>query len=60
LQRIIEFKKKSFWASQLDISALNEKVAVLNKDGWIVKKIIPNTYFLGGIHSYTLLVELQE
>ena len=60
LQQIIEFKKKNFWASTLDISALNDQVSSLNKDGWVVKEVIPNTSFLGGVYSYTLLIELDE
>jgi len=59
LQRIIEFKKKTFWASSLDINALNDQVSSLNKDGWIVKEIISNTYFFGGVYSYTLLLDLK-
>ena len=60
MQRIIEFKNKTFWSSSLDIDALNEKVSSLNKDGWIVKEVIPNTSFLGGVYSYTLLLELKK
>ncbi len=60
LQRIIEFKKKTFWASSLDVNALNDQISSLNKDGWVVKKVIPNSYFLGGVYSYTLLLELEN
>jgi hypothetical protein len=58
LQRVIEFKKKNFWTSQVDTEALNEKISALNHDGWVVKSITPNS-FLGIIVSYTLLIELS-
>lgn len=60
LQRVIEFKKKSFWSSQIDINALNEKISTLNKDGWVIKSITPNATFIGIVTSYTLLIELIE
>ena len=60
MQRVIEFKKKNFWSSQIDIHALNEKISALNKDGWVVKSITPNSTFIGIVSSYTLLVELIE
>ncbi|KGK01645.1 hypothetical protein [Thalassotalea sp. ND16A] len=60
MQRIIEFKKKTFWSSQIDINALNNKIAALNKDGWFVKSIIPNLSLFGGIYSYTVLIELAK
>lgn len=59
LQKIIEFKKKNFWSSQVDTKALNEKIAGLNQDGWIVKSVTPNASLMGNVFSYTLLVELK-
>ena len=60
MQRVIEFKKKNFWSSQIDINALNEKISALNKDGWIIKSITPNSTLIGIVTSYTLLVELVD
>ena len=60
LQKIIEFKKKNFWSSEVDVDALNQMVLELNKGGWVVKTIIPNTTFFGQINSYSLLIELQN
>ena len=60
MQKIVEFKKKTFWASRLDMNALNEKISSLNKDGWVVKSVVPNSALFGGVISYTLLLELAE
>lgn len=60
LQRVIEFRKRNFWSSQIDVDTLNEKIAELNKDGWTVKSITLSNAFFGAVISYTLLVELAE
>ena len=60
MQRIIEFKKKTFWSSQIDINALNDQISALNKDGWFIKEMIPNSSLFGGLYSYTLLIELTK
>lgn len=57
MQRVIEFKKKNFWSSKMDINVLNEKISALNNDGWVIKSITPNSTFIGIVTSYTLLVE---
>jgi len=60
MQKIIEFQKKTFWASRLDIDALNEQISSLNKEDWVVKSVVPNSALFGGVISYTLLLELKE
>ena len=60
MQKIIEFKKKSFWSSKVNISELNDKITALNSEGWMVKSITPTANFLGITLSYTLLVELAK
>ena len=60
MQRVFEFKKKNFWSSQVDLNALNEKISQLNKDGWAIKSITPNSSLFGIILSYTILVELID
>jgi hypothetical protein len=57
LQRVIEFKKLSFWTSRPDLAQLNEQILQLNKDGWRVVTIAPNCTMLGLVTSYTLLLE---
>ena len=59
MQRIVEFKRTSFWSGHIDIDKLNEKMAAFNKDGWRVVTILSNTNFLGIVRSYTLLLELE-
>lgn len=59
MQRVIEFKKKSFWLSSVDHEQLNEKIAQLNREGWQVISIATNNTAGGRIHSYSLLVELK-
>ena len=59
LQKIIEFKSKNFWSSKVDINSLNTKISALNKDGWVIKSIIPNTTIFGAVISYTLMIELS-
>ncbi len=60
MQRVLEFKKLNFWSSKLDISKLNEKIFQLNNDGWVLTSLISNTHFLGGVASYTLLLEKND
>jgi len=40
--------------------ALNEQISTLNKDGWMVLSVVPNSALFGGVISYTLLLELTE
>jgi len=58
-QKIIEFRKRTFWVGQLDLAALNRKIFQLNQEGWRLVSVIPNTAFTGAITSYTLFVEKQ-
>ena len=58
MQKIIEFKHKKFWSSQVDIRSLNNKISELNKDGWKIKSMTSNTTLFGVIISYSLLIEL--
>ncbi|MBE8168522.1 MAG: hypothetical protein HAW66_09180 [Shewanella sp.] len=60
MQKIIEYRKRNFWSSQLDLESLNKQIFELNKDGWFVKAITPNTAFIGVVTSYTLLLESKD
>jgi hypothetical protein len=44
----------------VDLNALNEKISQLNKDGWAIKSITPNSSLFGIILSYTILGELID
>ncbi len=59
-QRILEFKKKNFWTSQIDTSAMNEKLAELNQQGWQAKSVAANRSFAGVTMSYTVLLERMD
>ncbi|WP_250460227.1 DUF4177 domain-containing protein [Microbulbifer litoralis] len=55
MQKIVEFRKRSFWGSQVDLAALNEKIAGLNRDGWRIRQVGSNRMVM----SYTLLLERE-
>ncbi len=57
MQKVVEFKEVSFWTSQPNIRSLNQKIEELNRDGFNVVSVIPNTGFSGRVTSYTLFVE---
>ncbi|MDO6745662.1 hypothetical protein [Gilvimarinus sp. 1_MG-2023] len=57
MQKVIVFRKMSFWTSQPDMLKLNQKIQSLNKDGWKVQSIVPNVSMVGAIRSFTLLLE---
>lgn len=57
MQKVIVFRKMSFWTSQPDMSELNQKIQSLNNDGWKVQSIVPNVTMVGFIRSFTLLLE---
>ena len=60
MQKIIEFKKRNFWSSQVDINQLNDKIYQLNQDGWRVLTVTANNSYFSGVFSYTLLLEIKD
>ncbi len=60
IQKIIEFKSRSFWSSQVDLRKLNETISKLNTDGWKLLQMVPQQQYFGGVTSYHLLVEQSE
>jgi len=60
MQRVILFKKRNFWSSQVDIQELNDKIAALNSEGWKVASIIPSATFAGVVSSYTIVIENEQ
>lgn len=59
MQKVIEFKKKGFWSSQVDLNSLNNKISELTKEGWVIKSLTPNTSLFGLVTSYTMFIELS-
>lgn len=60
MQKIVEFSRKNFWTSRVDLTWLNEEIFKLNNEGWVVKSMTPNTSFFGVVTSYSLLLELTN
>lgn len=59
MQKIVEFKKRNFWSSRIDMTLLNEKIEQYNKDGWMVINITPIFTLFGVVSGYTLLIQLK-
>jgi len=57
MQRVVEFRKRNFWSSRIDINQLNQKIQQLNKDGWSVVHVSPIFTIFGVVSGYTLLIE---
>lgn len=60
MQKVVVFKKRNFWSSQLDLKLLNEQIAGWNQEGWVIQSMTPNSTLLGGVISYTLLLAKEE
>ncbi len=60
MQKVIEFGRRKFWSSSIDVEKLNETLAQCNAEGWQVNKLSPNTSAFGGLCSYTILLEKSE
>ncbi len=59
MQRVIVFKSRGFWSSEVDINKLNDKITRFNDSGWRVVSITPNTTIFGAVVSYSLLLEAE-
>ncbi|WP_462151070.1 hypothetical protein [Pseudoalteromonas xiamenensis] len=58
MRRVVIFSnKKSILSTEPDIERLNKQIEDIEKDGWTVLSVSANTDFLGGISSYTILIE---
>jgi len=60
MQKVVEFGKKKFWTSSIDVQELNDKLAQYNAEGWRVASLTPNTAGFGGLISYTILLEKPD
>jgi hypothetical protein len=60
-KKIVVFnQKKSFWSDAPDLDLLNSQVQEMESDGWELLSVTANTHLLGGIVSFTLLIDLLE
>ena len=57
MQKVVEFRKRNFWSSRIDVKQLNEKIQQLNQDGWSVIHVTPIFTIFGVVNGYTLLIQ---
>ncbi|OLF74213.1 uncharacterized protein DUF4177 [Alteromonas sp. I10] len=57
MQKVVEFKTRNFWSSQLNLDTLNEEVTKYNNQGWRVIQITPVSSFSAHVRSVLLLLE---
>ncbi len=60
MQRVFEYRNRSFWSSRIDLTKLNDKLVELNRDGWTVKSVTPNSTLVGIVLSYTIFMERPD
>ena len=57
MQKVVEFKTRNFWSSQLNLDTLNEEVTKYNNQGWRVIQVTPVSSFSAHVRSVFLLLE---
>lgn len=57
MQKVVEFKTRNFWSSQLNLDTLNEEVTKYNNQGWRVIQVTPVSSFSARVRSVLLLLE---
>ncbi|WP_293751606.1 hypothetical protein [uncultured Paraglaciecola sp.] len=58
MKKVVVFdQKKSFWSDGPDLDLLNSQIQEMESDGWKLLSVTANTHLLGGIASFTLLIE---
>ncbi|GEA05175.1 hypothetical protein KUL17_40720 [Alteromonas sp. KUL17] len=57
MQKVVEFKTRNFWSSQLNLDTLNEEITKYNNQGWRVIQITPVSSFSAHVRSVLLLLE---
>jgi translation elongation factor EF-1beta len=55
--KVVEFKKRNFWSSSIDIEMLNNKIKTYEASGWKIIQIQPVTAFGGAVTAFYLLLE---
>ncbi|MBW8189664.1 hypothetical protein K0504_01335 [Neiella marina] len=55
MQKIVEFKTRTFWSSSIDVDKLNDTIVQYNQQGWLVSQIQPYSNFCGFVCGYVLL-----
>jgi hypothetical protein len=58
MKKVVIFnKKKSFWSDGPDLDLLNAQIQEMEIDGWELASVTANTNLMGGISSFTILIE---
>ena len=57
MQKIVEFRKRRFWSSRIDVKQLNERIEHYNQDGWSVVNVTPIFTLFGVVNGYALLIQ---
>ncbi|AXT40142.1 DUF4177 domain-containing protein [Alteromonas sp. BL110] len=57
MQKVVEFKTRNFWSSQLNLDTLNEEIKKYNNQSWRVIQVTPAASFSAHIRSVLLLLE---
>ena len=58
MRKIVNVSKKKYWlSSEPDLELLNRQIEEMEKDGWKLVSMATNCNLLGGINSYSLLIE---
>jgi hypothetical protein len=58
MKKVVIFnKKKSFWSDGPDLDLLNAQIQEMESDGWELVSVAANTNLMGGISSFTILIE---
>lgn len=61
MRKVVIFDKaKKWWHESPDLDLLNEQIAEIEKDGWMIVSVSANTNLIGNISSYTIPIELIE
>lgn len=61
MKKIVNVSKKKHWFSgEPDLDLLNHQIAEIEKEGWRIISVTTNCNLIGGIQSYTLLIECDD
>jgi hypothetical protein len=55
-QKLVILKKKKIFEKK-SIAAINAEILELNRDGWMITALTPNTDFSGSANTYIALCE---
>ncbi len=61
MRKVVIFSKTNgFWSDGPDLDLLNAQIQEMESDGWELVSATANTGLFGAIHSFTLVIELNE